>query len=828
VNAAVRPRAGTYAGLFLVALSTLMYEIGLTRIFSVTMWYHFAFVAISVALLGMTAGALLVHLLPERFRAVDVDRQLWLFTLLFAVSIPICFALQLAIPFRADWDLPGIASVVAICLLVSIPFVCSGVVVCLALTRFPTHVNRLYAADLVGAALGCIALIVVLNLLSGPSTVVAIGAVAAVGAVVFAAAAGNRRWMALAGIAFVLIGGLAVANEAAADRGRRLLQIVWAKDARDEPHRHEVWNSFSRITVDGDPDEPAFPAGWGFSETLPLTPIGGQLVMKIDNAAATPLTKYTGNPDETDFLRYDITNLVHYVNADADVFVIGVGGGRDVLSAFEFDQRSVTGAEINDAILDVVNDEYGDFTGHLDRDPRVTFVNDEARSYLARSDRTFDTIQMSLIDTWAATAAGAFALAENALYTTDAFATFFDQLEPGGILSISRWYSIAGAEPLETYRTAALAAHALERRGVANPRDHLLIYHSPESAFATNTATLLISPEPFSARDIAVVERETQRLGFTPVLTPETAIDERFAALAAPGGPEAGIAQFDENIAPPTDERPFFFQMADVGTFLSGGFRNDHVTRPVLTLGMLALAVLLLTAAFVIVPLLATTRRRDHQGMTPYYLYFAGIGLGFLMIEIAQLQRLSLFLGHPIYGLAVCLFSILLFGGIGSMLAGPFVASGRAASRLAPMAALLALLAVVGLLTPAVLDRFEGSTMPVRIAASVAIMASIGLLMGMPFSIGMRAASAARPDAPTAFLWGINGAMSVCASVLATLLAILFGIKVAYWSGWWAYVLAAAALAVIVLRRPATAIDLETAAATGAAVAEPAAARAPA
>ena len=188
--------------------------------------------------------------------------------------------------------------------------------------------------------------------------------------------------------------------------------------------------------------------------------------MRIDSNAATGLTHYTGDPAETDFLRYDISNLAHNALDDAAVLVIGVGGGRDVLSALEFGQRSVTGVEINPNILKITNGVYGDYTGHLDRDPRVTFVADEARSYLTRSKNRYDLIQMSLIDTWAASSAGAYALSENSLYTTQAWDTFLDRLTPNGLLS--------GVALVLDSRTGAatrgLPRGRARRRGAPRPR----------------------------------------------------------------------------------------------------------------------------------------------------------------------------------------------------------------------------------------------------------------------------------------------------------------------------------------------------------------------
>jgi predicted membrane-bound spermidine synthase len=808
-----RARTGTYAGLFMVTMATLMYEIALTRIFSVTMWYHFAFVAISVALFGLTVGALLVYLLPNRFTEARVKRDLWLFSLLFGVAIAVCITLQLWIKFVPRMTLAGMASVVATCVVISVPFVLSGVVVSLALTKFPERVNRLYAADLVGAALGCVVLLLTFSMLDGPSLVVAIGALAAAGALFFAFDLPGRRSIALAGVAVMVLGGIAVANNELHSRGDPLLRVRWAKEQADPTHDYERWNAFSRVTVDGDPDQPVAPFSAGTSPTVPDTFRVPQLSMLIDSTAGTVLTGYDGDPDTTDFLRYDVSNLAHYGRDDADVLVIGVGGGRDVLSALEFEQRSVTGVEINGDILDITNNVFGDFTGHLDRDPRVDFVTDEARSFLARTDDEYDIIQISLIDTWAATSAGAYALSENSLYTTEAWDVFFDSLAPDGILSVTRWYTTPdNDDPLEIFRSTALAAQALKERGAENPRDHILIYRGPPSFHEASLATLMVSPEPLSPDDVAVIDENARRLEFTPVLTPDEAIDERFASLVVPEGPGAEVDRFDANIAPPTDDQPFFFQMQSLDSLVGGenGLGGTQVGQPVVVLAMLAVTVLGLAFVCIVVPLLLTTKRTAHRGMLPFYAYFAGIGLGFLLIEIAQLQRLSVFLGHPTYALSVVLFSVLLFSGIGSMLTERFVRVDRPVSLVTPLLVLLAVVIAFGFLTPRVIEGMDSATTPVRIAVAVALLMPLGLVMGMPFAIGMRSA-AARSGAPTAFLWGINGAMSVCASVFGVVIALFFGISISYWVGCAAYVLAAGSIVVITRRATGPAAAAEVA-----------------
>ena len=797
----LRAGAATYAGLFVVTLTTLMYEIVLTRIFSVAMWYHFAFVAISVALFGMTAGALLVHLRPTWFRDDNVKRQMWRFSLLFAVSVAVAFCIQLAIPFVPRMTMAGVSSIALTCVVISVPFVCSGVVVCLALTKFPRKVNRLYAADLVGAGLGCVLLVLAFNWLDGPSLVIGIAALATLGAVLFALDAGLRGGKFLSVAVLLVLVAVTAGNSYRHSQGNPFIRILWAKEQQDTLHTYDRWNAFSRITVDGERDDVGWPAGYGMSPEMPADLVVPQMSMLIDGTAGTMITGYDGREETTDFLRYDITNLGYYAIEDTDFrsAVIGVGGGRDVLAGLEFGADEVTGIEINDNILDLVTDELGDFT-NLEDDPRVTLVNDEARSWLTRSDEQFDMIQISLIDTWAATSAGAFALSENSLYTVDAWETFFDRIDEGGMLSVSRWFTIGGAEPFETLRTAALATEVLTRHGVEDPREHVLIYEGPPTQFASSAATIMVSPEGFTDEEIATTEENAERLGFRPILTPTEVADQRFADIVAPGGPDAGLEQFDEDLSPPTDNRPFFFQMASLGTFLSGeGFSDDLVFRPVLVLGSLALAVLVLAAVCIGGPLTVMGRRVRHKGMAPFYVYFAGIGLGFMLIEFSQLQRLNTFLGHPTYALAVVLFSVLLFSGIGSMIVEKIARPDKPRTLIVPVAALLAVIVVFGLITESVTESVAGGTTPVRIAVAVGLLAPLALMMGMPFSIGMGAASRTT-GAPTAFLWGINGATSVVASVTGALVAMFFGISTTFLTGFVAYAMAAVALVLIIRR----------------------------
>lgn len=808
--AALGPRAGVaaFAGLFLTTFSTLMYEVLLTRIFSVTMWYHFAFVAVSVALFGMTAGALMVHLFPRWFEGRWLRDGLAACSLLFSLTIVASFLLHLQLPVDPKWTLEGVSSAALTYAIIAVPFTFSGVVVCLTLTRFSRQVSGLYAADLAGAALGAIALVWLLDVLEdGPSAVLAVGAFAAAGAACYAAGAGWRRVaLPAAAIAVAVLAGLAAANAYAARHEEAFLRIVHVKGADEGRPLFETWNAFSRIRVTGDPDALSQVSASGASGDPPVL---RRLGMTIDATAGTTLTSYNGDPASVAFLQDDIVSLAHHLRPDSRVLIIGVGGGFEVLLSLSAGQPSITAVEMNGAILDALNGRFGDFTGHLDQQPGVHFVNDEGRAFVERSDERYDILQIPFTDTWAATGAGAFALSENGLYTVEAWETFLDHLSDHGVLTVTRWY--LSDAPIEAYRLTALAAEALRRSGVADPRAHIMLVKSRDSLPGVAVANILVSRQPFPASDIAAVEQISDDHSWEAMLAPgRTGSNPHFAEIVDAKDVASVDVGLPVDIRPPTDDRPFFFQMVGFDdlfdTSLYGGL-NDYLARPVLVLFSLSVAVLGLTALCIVLPLVLTSRRIAIVRSLPLLVFFCAIGLGFLLIEIAEMQRLILFLGHPTYGLSVVLFSLLLFSGIGSLASERAVSIGAnpgvRPSALWPVAALLTVLLAFAFVTPAAIDALRGEATPLRIASAVGLLAPMAFLMGMPFPLGMKVA-ALRPEAPTAFFWGINGATSVCASVLGVAISMGWGISMAFWAGCLAYAVAGTALGLAVLRaRPA-------------------------
>jgi hypothetical protein len=776
------PKRRTYLGLFLVTLAALMYEILLTRIFSVTMWYHFAFMAISVAMFGMTLGAVVIYLFPGLFTAERAPLHMASTALLFSVSTVASFLVHIHLPQVSLNSFQALFTLTATFGLVSIPFIFSGMCVCLAMTKFPAQVSKFYAADLSGAAAGCLLLIALLKITDAPTAVMAVAFLASLGAFLFASSIGHVSLTRLTALAGLLVLGFAAANMILAAQQRSLLRLRWVKGARESKPLFEKWNSFSRVRIYSDPVRLSQPFGWGLSSTYTRSGQVRQLGLNIDASAFTVLTNFNGDLDRLDYLRYDVTNIAHYLRPEADVFVIGAGGGRDILTALVFGQKSVTGAEINDDILRAVNKNFGNFTGHLDRNPRVRFINDEARSAIARSPKSYDIIQSSLVDTWAATAAGAFVLSENSLYTVEAWVTFVQHLRPSGILTFSRWY-LQKREVL-MYRLTALASTALHRVGLGETRGHILIIKN------RNIGTILVSRAPFSEKDIDTIEEVSRRMKFEIILSPRFALDPAYAVLAEGRDVDAFTQQFPENISPPTDNSPFFFQILKFKNILKN-IRQFQPT-PVPILGYLLILVMALTLVFIIVPLAFSTKKGVLSGSFPLFLYFACIGMGFMLIEVSQMQRLVMFLGHPSYSLTVVLFTLLLASSLGSYTTRTVEESRRRGAGSRRFLLLLATLTAFAVLTPPVLRAAQGAVTPLRILAAVLLLAPIGLFMGMAFPLGLKLASR-RSAALTPWMWGINGSLSVCASVLSVVIALSLGIAASFWTGVFFYGLAALA-----------------------------------
>jgi hypothetical protein len=781
----------TLLGVALISGSLLMTELSLTRIFSVTMYYHFAFMAISIALFGLSASGVYVFLMRDRWREVPTERLLAGHAFVFTIGTIVALFVLVRMRVGLSYTPANIALMSAVYVLAAIPFFAGGATISIAITRLSANINAVYAADLLGAGAGCLLLMPALNILGGPGAIVAAGLLGGLAGVMLGGTAIPAAWRTAMYVAAAAIGATAVAGG---------FDVSTTKGHEDHPVLFSKWNSFSRIGVYEQPY-----GAWSLSDRY-TGPLPDSRLMDIDSAAGTQILKFSGDLKDVSYLQYELTALGYRLYGAPGVtpaspfsaLVIGTGGGRDLLSALVFGAGRVDGVEINPIIVnDVMRDWFKEYSGGVYDRPNVNVAVEDGRSYVRRSAARYDIIQASLVDTWAATAAGAYALSENSLYTVEAFDDYLDHLTDRGVLSISRWV-------FDGLRLVSLAQETGARRGW-NPADRLAIIQHE------NVATFLLKKTPFTAEERTTLLDAAGSLGFSvlymPGTPPQTYGDNRddYARLMHAPDRHTFYAQYPLDVTPTTDDRPFFFHTTRLRNhaFVAPALRlvGVEVERPVnpgawATGGLTALLVLLAISSFLIVlfilgPLAITSRGALGPGWLRSLGYFACLGGAFMLIEVALLQRFVLLLGHPVYSLTVTLFSLLLGTGLGSVL------SRRIGDMKVRRAAIVACVAVAvvailwGSVLPPIVQAAIAWPLPLRLALAVALMTPAGMIMGIPLPAGVRLLAATQPQL-VAWAWGMNGALSVLGAILAVFIAMHWGFSVTLLCGAALYAVAAA------------------------------------
>jgi hypothetical protein len=418
----------------------------------------------------------------------------------------------------------------------------------------------------------------------------------------------------------------------------------------------------------------------------------------------------------------------------------------------------------------------------------VTLTNAEARSYINHSSDRYDLVQISLIDTWAATVAGGLTLTENRLYTVDAWSDFYRALKPGGLLSVSRWFGL-DAYRGEFHRLIAIAVKALERQGVPATElaRHVIALN------VGNIVTVITRPDAFTDAQWTGARARLEAQGFRIILGPGIAFDDITSTLMSGKADPAYFASLPSNIAASTDDNPFFFFTQRFSQLLVHPWAAITENNAPVSMTLLLLFVALGACIYYIaLPFVRLAQRMPLAELTPPVAYFSAIGMGFMLIEISQMQRLMVFLGHPVYGLGVVLFTILICSGIGSVTVGAL--APRPGAVTARIAALLATLVLTGVLTPLVTTWTRTEATDIRIVVSALLLAPPAFCMGMMFPLGLNIWRRHADLLP--FFWSANGITSMLASVLGMALSIEFGIANTYAIGVGFYVVSGAMLVV--------------------------------
>ena len=778
-------------GMALSSFAALLLELALTRLFSVVLFYHFAFLAISIALLGLGAGGVFAHLRKNQLARFETRALVSRLCSINALIVPVVLVIVLHVPVSLKISTTNFLRLTAIYLASAVPFFITGLEFSIVFARQARHVSPLYAADLAGGALACLAIVPLLNWLGGPNTVFSAAVGMAAAAMVWAADHKARR----AGAARALFVLLLIAL----NYSGKLFDIVYAKGAFRDSAWVEFarWNAISRVEVDTQ----------GKAKAIVIDADASTYLMNVD-------PKYWEGPWETSLMSAPPA-LANVLRPRGDYAIIGPGGGVDVLRALGNGSPSVTGIEINPIIANtIMRGRYADYTFHLYQQPEVHIHVTDGRSFVRNAKQQFDVVQMTLVDTWASTAAGAFALSENSLYTVEAFREYFEHLKPDGIIAITRWEF---QQPREALRVVSVATQALHEMGVANPARNFIVVSEGHLDADGIPVVVLAKRTAFTAEEISRVREHLAAhpklfLLYAPSDSALSAISapaqhysasaDSFTQLIQSNDPKLFAARYPYDVSPVTDNAPFFFFTLKLEQLLHPQSLRQgidwKVNLGVAVLGMVLIISLLAVLAFLVLPL--ARGARGQQPRPVRLLYFIAVGLGYILVEIAFIQRFVLFLGHPVYALTVVVFLLLLSSGAGSLVSRWWLAeTSRIWLPLVLIAA--ALLLYVGVL-PGLLGRLVGLPFMAKLLVSAGLLVPLGFAMGMPFPTGLRTLAgrgrsnlpAPSADEPSANLvewaWAMNAASSVLGSVLAIIIAIQFGLNVTLAAGAAAYLIA--------------------------------------
>jgi spermidine synthase len=764
------PRAVSRAQLLAVGLTSgtlLMTELALTRIFSVVMYYHFAFLAISIALFGLSASGVFAYVARRRLERWPTETLLAGQAVVYAVFTLISLFALVRLRVGLNYSRENLVLMLTIYALAALPFFTGGLVVTLAISRLAARINAVYAADLIGAAAGCLILIPLLDRVGAPGVVLTAAALALLAAVLFAPAPRRMRFAAVgAGIMIVALAGQL--------SGIAVFDVVVTKGHQGDIVLFSKWNSFSRIGVyqrtHGD---------WSLSPnyhgTLPDT-----RYMDIDSAASTPILHVEPGFGNVQYLRYELTAIAYHLQKPGfSALVIGPGGGRDLVSALVFGAGRVDGVEINPIIAnDVMRGQFNSYSGGIYTQPRVRIAVDDGRSFVRRSPERYDVIQASLVDTWAATAAGAYTLTENTLYTVEAFNDYLDHLTDNGMMTMTRWV-------IDGLRLVSLAQAACEAHGWDVKTRLAIVQYD-------RVQTFMLKRSPFTREELTALREASSELGFNILYAPQL---EGEPSVAPPGDWVDGMetadyprlilagdrqkfyADYPHDLRPTNDDRPFYFHT----TKLQDQFQVAFGKSMLFGNGLSALLTLMgISASLVLLFVLGPLALVGVGGAPRWFawlVYFGALGAGFMLIEVSVLQRFVLLLGHPVYSLTVTLFSLLLGTGIGAAWSRRLDDATLARTTAIMLLVIAAIgIAVVFAATPIVNWAIPFSR-PARIAIAIAVLAPIGVALGIPMPAGIRLLHARAPQMVT-WAWGINGALSVVGATLAIFIAMNWGFGV--------------------------------------------------
>ena len=767
--------------IFFISAAVLGLELVLVRALSIGHWHHFSYLVISTALLGFGAGGTFVTV-GSKLLVRHYAKWLWCFACLLALAVPFVFWVCQKVPLdelQLIWDRRQILYLFGYYLLFFIPFFCAGVSIALAFTICADKAHRLYFYNMTGSGLGAAAAVALMYGNSPQHLLLVISAVAFFAALILAFAI-SRRWVvgtlvcaAIYLLAFSPLGPFELEIEVSENK----LLVYYS--ALPEAETITVrYSPLGRLDCVQAPAIRYFPGlSVAYQGRLP------QQMLIISDADGISAINHFEHLSDLDCYDHTTSALPYHLQSCPNVCIIGAGGGSDVAQALARGARKVTAVEMNSQIIELVRDKFDDFASGLYRQAEVQIIIAEGRSFLQTTRQLFDIINISLLDSFSASAAGLYALNESHLYTIEAIGQALTRLRPGGLLSITR---VLKTPPRDSLKMFATVAEALRQRGVTEPAKHIIMIRG------WATATIVVSPQPFSDLQIANVRKFAQERCFDLVHLPGIEAKEvnRFHILEEPiyyesarrilsAEFEAFYRNYTYNIRPATDDRPYFFDFFKWEAL-------PHMIRTMprqwlpfsewgyLVLGATLLQALCASSLFILLPLfIAKSIKAVGSGKLPTFIFFLLLGLAYMFLEMGFIQKMTLLIGHPVFGVAVTLLGFLVFSGCGSLLSARLFRSPVRRIHMAVLAIIIIGIAEV-ILMKFSFNWLVGFSRPGRILLGLAITAPPAFFMGVPFPTALKwLHTTGKPLVPWA--WGVNGFASVIGAVLGTFLAISVG-----------------------------------------------------
>lgn len=729
----MKPKLFTLIGIFFISLTGLMFEVLLTRIFSSLLWYHYAFIAISSALLGWGSGAWILTFFNKKYRL------LYLLSFLFSGTILLFLFIVLVVPANnASISIYYIFSV--------LPFLFGGMCLSLLFDLFGHHSGKLYFYDLLGASIGALCVPMLLAVIN-PESLIILTALMPLFASLFLLKSSKPSSILTIIVIFFLAGlflfnlttnkitlpigeNKALAQHLEANKNLRIVKTEW--------------NSFSRVDlVEG--YENNFLAN-NYIDTFAWTYIIPWSQSNINYSSQ--------------WFRY----FPFRVKPESKVLIIGAGGGTDVALALASGSKDVTAVEINPSIVENVR-SYGGRAGNIYNRTDVHVFIEEGRNFVSRSNQTYDMVLLGFVDSSSAIVSGGLVMSENYLYTVEAFEDYLKHVNKDGVLAFVRY-------EVDIPRLVVISKEALENLGVKGDiKDHLIVVSQTDpaqkEAFLGNQMVFIIKKTPFTLEEINRIKPIVEEKKWAPVILPYNNIDEPYKQFLSGQMTYSEFeSNFDINIQATHDNNPFYFAY------------YKPIGIPISYLKILSIPFIISLILLGIVLIFKSYMRKEKIKINILYLlYFTCLGIGFMMMEIPILQKFILLMGRPIYTFSVILFSLLLSTSIGS-LASSYIPIKKLPRTIIYSSAGVIIMTTIYLFSLSAIIKFLlPFSLIMRMIMTFAFLFPLGFFIGVPFPSGIRLLKRDNQDVPLA--WGINGLTSVFGSVLATVLGVAVGFSAA-------------------------------------------------